>query len=100
VRVHATDVPVKRYGEFVCRGTRNSKRYTEDRVCTETALVVRSVEIEKYAIDVALIESVETHEGVIDLVVDMSDRVEDTLAAVATIAVAEFNRLECPGRGA
>ena len=42
----------------------------------------------------ALVEGVEPDDGVGDLVVDVGDRVEHALAAVAVAAVAQLDRLE------
>ena len=72
----------------------------EDGVGAEPGLVVGAVEVDQDAVDVALVERVEPDERVVDLAVDVADRVEHALAAEAVAAVAQLDRLELPRRRA
>ena len=100
VGVDAADVAVERHGQLVGGGLGDGERHAEDGVGAEAALVVGAVELDEHAVDVALVEGVEAHEGVVDLVVDVGDGVEHALAAVAGLAVAQLDRLERTGGGA
>ena len=97
--VHATDVAVERHGQLVGRGAGDGERHAEDGVGAEAALVVGAVELDEHAVDVALVEGVEAHQRVVDLVVDMGHRVEHALAPVAGLAVTQLDRLERTGGG-
>ncbi len=94
----ATDVAVEGEVEIVGCGPGNGQADPEDGVGPELGLVRRAVEVEQGLVDLALGVGVHPVEGTLDLTVDMTDRVLDTLAAVAVTTVAEFDGLELAGR--
>ena len=97
VGVDPAEVAVERLLELVGRGLGHGQRHAEDGVRAEAGLVVGAVEIAQDAVDAALLERVEPDEHVVDLVVDVPDRVEHALAAEALTTVAQLDRLELPG---
>ena len=100
VGVDPADVAVQRQAELVGRGPGHREGDAEDGVGAQVRLVVGAVEVDEQPVDVALVEGVEPDQGVVDLVVDVGDRVEHALAAVAALAVAELDGLEGAGGGA
>ena len=99
VGVGPAHVAVQGQLELVGRGPGHRQRHAEDGVGPQAGLVVGVVEVAQDAVDVALVEGVEADQGVVDLVLDVADRVEHALAAVAVAAVAQLDRLELAGRG-
>ncbi len=97
----AADVTIER--RFLGRSGRfcDGERDAEDSVGAEPALVGRAVERNKRLIDLGLRLGVHAAERVVDLAIDRTDRLGDTLAAIARlVAVAQLDRLMRAGRGA
>ena len=90
-------VAVQRELQLVGGGLGHGQRHPEHGVGAESLLVVGAVEVDEHPIDVTLIERVEPHQGVVDLVVDVGHGVEHALAAEAVVAVAQLHGLELPG---
>ena len=100
VGVGPADVPVERHVEFDRGRLGDGEAGAEDRVGAELRLVVGAVEIEHELVDAALVERVEAFQRFGDVVVDETDGLADALAAVAIVAVTEFDRFVLAGRGA
>ena len=77
------------------------QRNAEDRVGAKPRLVGRAVEGDHRLVDLDLLLSLETADGVENVAGDRLDRLLDALAAVAAlVAVAQLDRLMRAGRGA
>ena len=97
VCVDAADVAIKRYRKIIGSSSCHCERNSKDRIRSKPALVVSSIKLDKYSVDVALIECIETNERVVDFVVDVSDSIEHALTHVTTFTVAKLDGLERPG---
>lgn len=98
--VGAAEVAVQRGVQCVGRSPRRRHRNAKDRVGAQTRLVRRAVQGDYQGVDVALVERILPLEGVIDLVVDVVDGLEDALALQAVAAVAELDGLFFTGGSA
>ena len=99
VGVDATQVLVQRQARRLGSGAGNGQRHAQDGVGTELGLVGGTVRGNQRGINGALVEGVETHDGVSALVVDVLDGLRNALAQVATfVAVAQLAGLKGAGR--
>ena len=97
VCVDATDVAIERDCEIIGSSSCYCERNSKDCIRSEPALVVSSIKFDKYSVDVALIECIETNKRVVDFVVDVSYSIEYALTHVTTFTVAKLDGLERPG---
>ena len=101
VRVGAADVAIQRKAGLGGRRPGDRKRGAEDRVRAQVALVVGAVELDERCVHPALVGRVHPGERGGDRGVHVAHRREDALPAVAAlVAVAQLDRLVCPGRRA
>ena len=101
VGVDAAQVLVQRQARRLCRSAGNGQRHTQNGVGAELGLVGRTVGGNQRGIDGALVEGIETHDGIGALVVDMLDGLRNALAQVATlVAIAQLTCLKGAGRSA
>src|SRR6202020_1637679 len=92
-RHSATDVTVKRKARSFRRRLGDGKRDAEDGVRAEPRLVIRAVERDQRLVDLQLIFSFETGNGVENVAIDRLDSFQDSFAAEASlVSVAQFNR--------
>ena len=95
------DVAVERLAARRGGRLRDAKRYAEDRVGAEPALVGRAVERNQRLVDFHLLLGVHAADRVEDLAGDGGNRLLDALAEVARlVAIAQLDRLVRSGRGA
>ena len=74
-------------------GLRDREAGAQQRVGTQTALVLGPVECDQHRVDVALVLRVHAQQGIGDVVVDRVDRLGDALAQIAIlVAIAQFHR--------
>ena len=100
-RPAAAEVPVQRQARLLSRRLGHRHRHREHRVGAQAHLVVGSVELEQGAVEKGLFVGLESHDRFADLGVDVLDRLEHALAEVAAlVAVAQLDRLACPGGSA
>jgi hypothetical protein len=81
------------------RGLGGRERHAQDGIGAEPALVRRAVEGDERLINLGLRLGIHPADGIEDFAVDGVDRLAHTLAEIALAAVAQFDRLVCPGRG-
>ena len=94
VRVGAAQVPVERNALGGGGRARDRERDAEDRVRAEPGLVRRPVQREQVIVDHGLIRCVPAGELARDHLVDVRDRLQHALPAVAPlVAVAQLDRL-------
>ncbi len=98
MRVRPADVAIERQPELVGPGLGHREGDAEDRVRSEAGLVLGAVEVDERRVDAALVERLELEDRVADLAVDVPDRGLDALAAEASTAVAQLDRLVLAGR--
>ena len=80
---------------------RGGERDAQDRIRTETRLVLGSVELDQRLVESALIVRVQPADGSGDLRLDVPDRPQHALAAIdPLVPVAQLDRLEPSRRGA
>ena len=100
-RARAAEVAIERQPRLLGRRLGDRHRHGEQRVRAEPRLVLRPVEVDQRPVDEALLRGVEAHDRLGDLGVDVLDRLQHALAAVAgLVAVAQLERLARAGRGA
>jgi hypothetical protein len=91
-------VAVERLFERGGRRLRHRHRDAEDRVRPELLLVRRAVEVDHHVVDAHLVGRVEADHLVGEYVVDVLDRLQYSLPAVALLVpVAQFDRLVFAG---
>ena len=97
--VDAAQVLVQRQARRLGSGAGDGQRHAQDGVGTELGLVGGTVRGNQRGIDGALVEGVETHDGVSALVVDVLDGLRNALAQVAAlVAIAQLAGLKGAGR--
>ncbi len=97
----AAEVTIERKPRLLGRRLGDRHRHGEQRVGAEARLVLGAVEVDERLVDEALLLGVEAHDGLGDLGVDVLDRLEHALAAVAAgVLVAQLERLARAGRRA
>src|ERR1700694_4300218 len=80
-----------------CRGPRNRQGGTENRIRAQPRFVGSAVEIDQPLVDRALVTRVGAAQHPGDLVIDVANRLEHALAAVAAlVAIAQLDRLVGP----
>ena len=95
------EVAVQRQTGLVGRGLRDRQGAAEDRVGAEAALVGRAVELDHRPVDHGLVGGLEADQHSGKLVLDIGDRLQDTLARERPgVAVTKLDRLEGAGAGA
>ena len=88
----AADVAIQRQFRFLGRGLGDRQADPEDGVGTKATLVGSPVQIDHGLIDLYLVDSLHTGDGVKDLAVDGSNGLGNTLSSIAAhVAVAQFN---------
>jgi len=98
--MRSAQVLVQRHAEELGGGAGAGHGDAEDGVGAELGLVLGPVEVDHGAVDVDLLERVETADLAGDGRVDVLDGLEHALSQVALfVAVAEFDRLVVAGRG-
>ena len=96
VRVGPADGTKERESEFVRDRLGIGHRNGQERVGAQPSLVRCPVQIDQGEIDSALVERVQSLQGVGDVPVDVGHRLQDALAAEATAAVSQFDGLVYP----
>ena len=97
----AAEVAVERKTGLFSRGAGNRHGNGENRVRAEAALVLRAIELNHRAVDVALIRRLNPEHRVRDVFVHVTDGLKHTLAAeTLRILVAELDRFADAGRRA
>ncbi len=97
--VAATDVFVEGQVEIIGSSLCNSKRNTEDGVCTEVALGIGTVDFKHLLVDCNLIEGAHTYEGFSDRAVNIGNSLEYTLTHITgLVTVAKLESLVNTGR--
>ncbi len=100
-RTAAAEVAVQRQTGLLGGRFRHRHRHRKQRIGAEPRLVLGAVEFDQRAVEEGLLVRLETHHRLGDLGVDVLDRLQHTLAEVASpVAVTQLNRLARSGRGA
>ena len=98
-RLLAAEVPVQRNAGVRRRSVRHRQRDAEDRVRAELRLVRRAVQLDHRLVERALVAGVHAAHLRRDRLVDVGDRLQHALAAVAPgVAVAQLQRFVDAGR--
>ncbi len=95
------EVAIQRQSDRLGRGMRHRQAHAEQRVRPELRLVRGPVEVDEQPIEADLVDGVDADQLRPKRLVDVTDRGEDPLAAVASfVAVAQLDGLVRTGRGA
>ena len=101
MRLDAADIAIERQSGDVGRRLGDGERDPQNGVGAKPRLIRRAVECNHRRVDLALILCLEPAQGIENIAIDAFDRFENALAGKAPlVAVAQFDRLMCAGRGA
>ena len=95
--IGAADIAIERQSGILRSRLGHRQRHAEHRIGAEPRLVRRAIEIDHHAVDLDLIVRVHTAQQIEDLAIDRIDGLANPLAAIAAIAVAQFQRFILAG---
>ena len=99
-RAGTAEVSVKRKPDRLGRGVGRRQADAEEGVRSEPRLVRRSVQVDQQTVEADLVDGVDAKQLGAERLVDVADRGEDALSAIALrVAVAHLHRLVRAGRG-
>ena len=101
MREHAAQVAVERQPKRAGGRLGNSQAGAQDGIGSQRGFVRCAVQLQQQLVDGFLFNGIPTNELVRNLIIDMVNRVQNALAAIAGfIAVAQFQRFMYAGRSA